>query len=91
MWNYLPEGRRAEYAASDAEAAAWVRALSEGRETDARRPPVVSDPRHQQLSAEHVETRPMLGHESLLTVWSVNTPNRDVRLSAVNNVCGKYN
>jgi len=33
----------------------------------------------------------MLGHESLLTVWSVNTPNRDVRLSAVNNVCGKYN
>jgi succinate dehydrogenase / fumarate reductase flavoprotein subunit len=42
MWSYLPEDRRAEYAASDAEATAWVTALSEGRETDARRPPELS-------------------------------------------------
>ena len=42
MWNYLPEDRRAEYAATDEEAARWVTALSEGRETDARRPPELS-------------------------------------------------
>jgi hypothetical protein len=29
-------------------------------------------------------------HESLLTVWSVNTPYRDWRLSLVNNVPGDY-
>jgi succinate dehydrogenase / fumarate reductase flavoprotein subunit len=42
MWTYLPEDRRAEYAATDEEAALWVTALSEGRETDARRPPELS-------------------------------------------------
>jgi len=42
MWTYLPEDRRAEYAATDEEAAQWVAALSEGRETDARRPPELS-------------------------------------------------
>ncbi len=42
MWNYLPDERRAEYAATDEEAARWVTALSEGRETDARRPPELS-------------------------------------------------
>ncbi len=42
MWEYLPEERRAEYAASDEEATAWVTALSEGRQTDARRPPELS-------------------------------------------------
>ncbi len=42
MWNYLPEDRRAEYAATDEEAARWVTALSEGKETDARRPPELS-------------------------------------------------
>jgi succinate dehydrogenase / fumarate reductase, flavoprotein subunit len=42
MWSYLPEDRRAEYAATDEEAARWVTALSEGRETDARRPPELS-------------------------------------------------
>jgi succinate dehydrogenase / fumarate reductase flavoprotein subunit len=42
MWAYLPEDRRAEYAATDEEAARWVTALSEGRETDARRPPELS-------------------------------------------------
>ena len=42
MWKYLPEDRRAEYAATDEEAARWVTALSEGRETDARRPPELS-------------------------------------------------
>jgi len=31
-----------------------------------------------------------MGHESLLTVWSVDTPNRARRLSSVNNVFGKY-
>jgi succinate dehydrogenase / fumarate reductase, flavoprotein subunit len=42
MWKYLPEERRAEYAATDEEAARWVTALSEGHETDARRPPELS-------------------------------------------------
>jgi succinate dehydrogenase / fumarate reductase, flavoprotein subunit len=42
MWRYLPEERRHEYAATDEEAARWVTALSQGRETDARRPPELS-------------------------------------------------
>jgi succinate dehydrogenase / fumarate reductase flavoprotein subunit len=42
MWQYLPEDRRAEYAATDEEASKWVTALSEGRHTDARRPPELS-------------------------------------------------
>jgi succinate dehydrogenase / fumarate reductase flavoprotein subunit len=42
MWRYLPEDRRAEYAATDEEASRWVTALSEGRPTDARRPPELS-------------------------------------------------
>ncbi len=42
MWKYLPDERRAEYAETDEEAARWVTALSEGRETDARRPPELS-------------------------------------------------
>ncbi len=42
MWKYLPEERRAEYAATDEEAARWVTALSEGQPTDARRPPELS-------------------------------------------------
>src|SRR3982075_4371493 len=39
MWKYLPDDRRNEYAATDEEAARWVAAQSEGRQTDARRPP----------------------------------------------------
>jgi len=42
MWMYLPEERRGEYAATDEEAARWVTALSQGKETDARRPPELS-------------------------------------------------
>ena len=42
MWRYLPEDRRAEYAATDEEAARWVTALSAGKPTDARRPPELS-------------------------------------------------
>ena len=42
MWDYLPEDRRDEYAATDEEAATWVEALSDGRTTDARRPPELS-------------------------------------------------
>ncbi|MFL5672608.1 MAG: fumarate reductase/succinate dehydrogenase flavoprotein subunit [Chloroflexota bacterium] len=42
MWAYLPEDRREEYAATDEEAASWVTALSEGKQTDARRPPELS-------------------------------------------------
>jgi succinate dehydrogenase / fumarate reductase flavoprotein subunit len=44
MWDYLPEERRHEYAATDEEAAQWVQALGEGRTTDARRPPELSTP-----------------------------------------------
>jgi succinate dehydrogenase flavoprotein subunit len=42
MWKYLPDDRRNEYAATDEEAARWVAAQSEGRQTDARRPPELS-------------------------------------------------
>ena len=42
MWGYLPEERRAEYAASDEEASRWVEALTAGQSTDARRPPELS-------------------------------------------------
>ncbi|MET1232667.1 MAG: FAD-binding protein, partial [Candidatus Limnocylindrales bacterium] len=42
MWSYLPDERRHEYAADDAEASRWVEALTAGRETDARRPPELS-------------------------------------------------
>jgi succinate dehydrogenase flavoprotein subunit len=42
MWKYLPEERRKEYAADDDEAAKWVAALSQSKQTDARRPPELS-------------------------------------------------
>ncbi len=42
MWQYLPEDRRAEYAATDEEATRWVTAQSQGKQTDARRPPELS-------------------------------------------------
>ncbi len=42
MWRYLPEDRRAEYAATDEEAARWVTAVSQGRSTEDRRPPELS-------------------------------------------------
>ena len=42
MWTYLPEDRRAEYAATDEEAARWVKAVSQGRSTEDRRPPELS-------------------------------------------------
>jgi succinate dehydrogenase / fumarate reductase flavoprotein subunit len=42
MWKYLPEDRRAEYAATDEEATRWVTALSQGKQTDALRPPELS-------------------------------------------------
>jgi succinate dehydrogenase / fumarate reductase flavoprotein subunit len=42
MWEYLPEDRRHEYAATDEEARTWVEALSASRQTDARRPPELS-------------------------------------------------
>jgi len=42
MWKYLPDDRRAEYAETDEEADRWVEALTEGRQTDARRPPELS-------------------------------------------------
>lgn len=51
---------------------------------------LVHDPSHQQLTPEHVETRPMLGHESHLWVWRSDTPDPEPWLSFVNNVCGKY-
>jgi succinate dehydrogenase / fumarate reductase flavoprotein subunit len=42
MWKYLPEDRRGEYASTDEEATKWVTAQSQGRITDARRPPELS-------------------------------------------------
>jgi succinate dehydrogenase / fumarate reductase flavoprotein subunit len=42
MWDYLPDDRRNEYAATDEEATRWVEALTAARQTDARRPPELS-------------------------------------------------
>jgi succinate dehydrogenase flavoprotein subunit len=42
MWGYLPEARRQEYAADEAEARRWVDAAVEGRQTADRRPPELS-------------------------------------------------
>ncbi len=42
MWDYLPEARRDEYAATDEEARAWVDDLTEGRQSSNRRPPELS-------------------------------------------------
>jgi succinate dehydrogenase / fumarate reductase flavoprotein subunit len=42
MWDYLPDERRHEYAATDDEARRWVEALTAGRPTDARQPPELS-------------------------------------------------
>ena len=42
MWRYLPEDRRAEYAATDEEARRWVEATSRGGEPSERRPPELS-------------------------------------------------
>jgi succinate dehydrogenase / fumarate reductase flavoprotein subunit len=42
MWDYLPEDRRGEYAATDEEAATWVTAQSQARVVDSRRPPELS-------------------------------------------------
>jgi succinate dehydrogenase / fumarate reductase flavoprotein subunit len=42
MWNYLPEARRHEYAADEAEARRWVEAAVAGKQTQDRRPPELS-------------------------------------------------
>jgi succinate dehydrogenase / fumarate reductase flavoprotein subunit len=42
MWGYLPEARRQEYAADEAEARRWVDAAVEGKQTEDRRPPELS-------------------------------------------------
>jgi succinate dehydrogenase / fumarate reductase flavoprotein subunit len=42
MWKYLPEARRHEYAADEAEARRWVEASVANQQTDARRPPELS-------------------------------------------------
>ena len=41
-WKYLPDDRREEYAANAEEASRWVQAQSQGKQTDARRPPELS-------------------------------------------------
>jgi hypothetical protein len=53
-------------------------------------PALVEDATHQQLATEYVETRPMLGHESHLRLWSFDTPDPERWPSVVNNVCVKY-
>ncbi len=42
MWKYLPEARREEYAADEAEARRWVEAAVAARQTPDRRPPELS-------------------------------------------------
>jgi len=56
MWKYLPDERRHEYAATDEEAARWVMAQSQGKETDARRPPELST-RDNVARAIYIEVR----------------------------------
>jgi len=53
-----------------------------------RRPAIQLDPRHQELTPEHVETSRTMSHESFLQVWVLNTPNHGAKLSLVNNVSG---
>jgi succinate dehydrogenase / fumarate reductase flavoprotein subunit len=62
MWKYLPDDRRHEYAQTDEEASQWVEALSEGRQTDARRPPELST-RDNVSRAIHIEVREGRGSE----------------------------
>jgi hypothetical protein len=50
------------------------------------RPALAEHAIDQELSTERVETRRTMRHESLLTVWSFNTPYRAWRLSHFNNV-----
>jgi len=49
-----------------------------------------TDTRVTSLPTSGVETGLRMGHESLLTVRCFNTPNRDRRLSFVNNVSADY-
>jgi succinate dehydrogenase / fumarate reductase flavoprotein subunit len=42
MWKYLPEARRNEYAADEAEARRWLDAAVAGKQTQDRRPPELS-------------------------------------------------
>ena len=42
MWKYLPEARRHEYAADEAEARRWVEAAVDAKQTEDRRPPELS-------------------------------------------------
>jgi succinate dehydrogenase / fumarate reductase flavoprotein subunit len=60
MWQYLPEDRRHEYAATDDEAREWVEALGAGRTTEARRPPELST-RDNVSRAIYTEVRKDLG------------------------------
>jgi succinate dehydrogenase / fumarate reductase flavoprotein subunit len=62
MWKYLPDDRRHEYAETDEEASQWVEALSEGRQTDARRPPELST-RDNVARAIYTEVREGRGSE----------------------------
>jgi succinate dehydrogenase / fumarate reductase, flavoprotein subunit len=62
MWKYLPDDRRHEYAETDEEASRWVEALSEGRQTDARRPPELST-RDNVARAIYTEVREGRGSE----------------------------
>jgi hypothetical protein len=62
--------------------------LHRGRVSD--RPAKYLDPGDQELPAEDRQLRPRMCHESLLSVWSLNTPNRSGRLSFVNNLSGNY-
>ena len=53
--------------------------------------PSTHHPIDQQLASEDAETRPTMRHESLRTVWVLNTPYRARRLSLVNNVLKHHN
>ena len=64
--------------------AADAHRLRSGRD----RPALVEHPCHEQTSPKDVEAGSRMSHESLLTVWIFNNPNRARRLSLVNNVFG---
>lgn len=60
-----------------------------GRSRD--RPAVLENARDEQQTAERRQPGPSMDHESLLPVRDSDSPNRERRLSSVNNLGGNYN
>ena len=53
--------------------------------------PSIHDPFHQKLPTKDRQTRTRMCHESLRSMWVLNTSHRVAGLSFVNNVFGHHN